>query len=378
MVAFENVRMAIVHDMIVDRGGAERVLLYLHKAFPHADIFTTAYLPQNTYEEFQEIYIRSTWYDKLVFDETYYRKLYFPFGLVAAHRVDLRAYDIVLQSTTHGAKYARVSKDALVISYCHAPFRLAWNPSSYSQVDRGGILKKAMYRIVINYLRRLDYKAAQRVDVFWTNTKRTAERIHVTYGKEVSKILNPPVDCSRFYVSNQHQDYFLVVSRLESYKRVELAIQAFNYLGFKLRIVGRGTQKEFLHSLANKNIEFLENISDQDLAKLYSQCRALIFPQEEDYGITPLEANASGRPVIAFGRGGILETMIPFSEENHMATALFFQQQSVQSLIGAVNKFRTISFDPNFIRKHAEEFDISRFVDRTRSELFDQAQKYFD
>lgn len=369
--------MAIVHDMIVDRGGAERVLYYFHLAFPNVPIYTTAYIPNSTYPEFQTAIIHSTWYDKIATTNDRYRKLYFPLGYIAAKSIDLREYDIVLQSTTHGAKYAKYKRGALVISYCYTPFRLVWNTNSYENINGFKGVKLFLFNLVIQYLRKADYNAGQRPNYFLAMTQETASRITDCYNKKVDYIINPPVDCSKFAVSDILDNYYLIVSRLEPYKKVDLAIHVFNELGLRLKIVGRGTQRDYLHSIAKSNIEFIENIDDRDLAKLYSECKAFIFPQYEDYGITPLEANASGRPVIAFKKGGVLETMIPFKDSSSKATAIFFDEQSIESLTRALKQFESISFDTLFIRKNAEKFDLPSFINTIRKIVKNETTKYY-
>jgi glycosyltransferase involved in cell wall biosynthesis len=365
-----NKRLAIVHDMIVDKGGAERVLYCFHLAYPDAPIFTTAFLPRSTYPEFTNIPIRSTWYDKIATTSERYRKLYFPLGFAASRSIDLSEYDIILQSTTHGAKYAKVRSDALVISYCYTPFRLVWNTDSYPQVSRSSTVKKKIFEMVIGYLKAYDYASAQRPDYYFAMTKETAERIRNNYHKPVQCILPPPVDCSKFFISNQSDDYYLIVSRLEPYKKVDVAIRAFNTLGLKLKIVGNGTQKKHLQSIAKNNIEFLSEVTDHDLQGLYSRMRALIFPQHEDYGITPLEAIASGRPVIAYARGGVLETMIRYTPElANTATAVLFEEQTEGSLIEAIRKAEGISFNRDNIRKHAEKFDTTLFINKFKKSV---------
>ena len=362
--------MAIVHDMIVDRGGAERVLYYFHLAFPNAPIYTTAYIPNSTYPEFQTSIIHSTWYDKIATTNDKYRKLYFPLGYIASKSIDLREYDIVLQSTTHGAKYAKYKHDAIIISYCYTPFRLVWDTNSYDNVSSAKGIKKILFHLVIKYLQKADYDAAQRPNYFLAMTQETASRISSCYNKKVDFILNPPVDCNKFIVSDVIEDYYLIVSRLEPYKKVDLAIRVFNRLGIPLKIVGSGTQKEYLRSIANNNIEFMRGISDEDLVQLYSKSKGLIFPQHEDYGITPLEANASGRPVIAFSNGGVLETMVPYNGINaNTATAVFFDEQTEESLIEAIKKIDSINFNSSEIRKHAEKFDVPIFIKRFKESV---------
>lgn len=363
-------KMAIIHDMIVDRGGAERVLLYFHEAFPDVPIFTTLYIPDSSYPEFRELNISSTFYGKFARNQALYRKLYFPLGLMASRSLDLSEFDLVLQSTTHGAKYAKYNGDSYIISYCYTPFRLAWRPESYTQVKTANKLKRVAFDTVIKILKRVDYAAAQRPDEYWAMTSETAERIHSAYGKKVTRIISPPIDSGRYHISAHPEDYFLTVSRLEPYKLVDLVIKTFNKMGLPLKIVGRGTQKKYLRSIANDNIEFLDNVDDNQLADLYSNCKALVFPQHEDYGIVPLEANASGRPVIAFGQGGVLDTMVPYQENDSKWTAIFFSEQTVNALSRAVRLSQTLENDPVFTRGHAKQFDKEAFVSNIRLSVF--------
>lgn len=362
--------LAIVHDMIVSRGGAERVLLHLAEAFPGAPIFTTCYLPHASYPAFRHLDITSSWYHTAARSDTLYKALYFPLGVMAARSIDLTHYDVVLQSTTHGAKYAKVREDALVVSYCYTPFRLLWNPDSYVRGKLGGAATR-LFAPVLTALRKLDYESAQRPDAFWAMTQGTAERIRRSYSRDVSHVISPPVDCRNFQSSNTKKDYYLVVSRLEPYKQVDLVVKAFNTMGLPLRIAGRGTQERQLRRLARSNITFLGRVDDDELSRLYAECKALIFPQHEDYGLTPLEASASGTPVIAYGRGGILDTSVPFSGDSRACTTLLFDEQTTESLIDAVERSRTMTFDPAFIRRHAERFDVPRFIERVRAALDD-------
>lgn len=359
-------KIAIVHDMIVARGGAERVLLCFAQAFPATTIFTTCYLPEATYPEFGALDIRSTWYDHIARTETLYKAFYFPVGMLAARSIDLTDYDVILQSTTHGAKYARVRDDALVVSYCYTPFRLLWNPGSYAQGGTSSTVARWLLSPCLAALRRIDRAYAQRPNNFIAMTEATAERIRQSYGRAVSHIISPPVRCDKFHMAERRKDYYLVVSRLEPYKQVALVVRAFNKLGLPLRIAGRGTQEGHLRRLAQDNITFLGRVDDEDLAQLYAECRALIFPQHEDYGLTPLEANASGAPVIAFSRGGIRDTSIPFEAEDRPCTAVLFHEQTEESLMEAVERSRSMTFDAVFIRRHAEKFDVPRFVDSVR------------
>jgi glycosyltransferase involved in cell wall biosynthesis len=370
------VKLAIVHDMLVARGGAERVLMYFAAAFPEAPVFTTSYHPDATYPEFADLKVTSTWYDRVAKTEGLYKALYFPFGMLAARSVDLTEYDVVLQSTTHGAKYAKVRKDALVISYCYTPFRLLWNPESYSGNRTAALATRALFRPILKALRGIDRASAQRPDAFIAMTEVTAKRISQAYGRDVSYVINPPVNCSNFRVSSTTGDYYLVVSRLEPYKKVDLAIRAFNRMGLPLRIVGGGTQEAALKSIANDNVSFLGRVNDNDLAVLYAECKALVFPQHEDYGLTPLEANASGSPVIAYAEGGILDTSVRCTSQTEACTAVLFEEQTEDSLIRAVERFQSMSFDPDFIRRHAERYDVPVFVNGIRKAVAELVERH--
>jgi glycosyltransferase involved in cell wall biosynthesis len=362
-------KIAIVHDDLVRKGGAEQVALSFCRAFPDVPIYTLAYDPENTYPEFKECDVRVSWFGKFVKTESAMKRYYFPLGVLAMQQMDLTGYEVILQSTTHCAKYVKVSPDALVITYCHNPFRLVWSSESYESVLSAKIVKKKVLSKVIAVLRNIDQKAAQRSDWFLTNAREVVKRINAAYQptREVT-VINPPVKCKNFYVAASLGDYYLVVSRFETYKKVDLVIDAFNDMpDKKLVIVGKGSRDKELKQGAGKNITFLSGLGTDDLARLYANCIAFIFPQLEDYGITPLEANASGRPVIAYGEGGVLDTMIPYIDNSLKATAVFFNKQTKLDLINAIAIFEELEFDPLFIRKHAELYDEHRFVERIRS-----------
>ncbi len=363
-------KIAIIHDELVRKGGAEQVVLSFHKAFPDAPIYTLCYNAEKTYPEFALCNIKTSWFGRFVKDEFNLKRFFFPFGIWAMQHLNLKDYDVILQSTTHCSKYVNVKPGTLVITYCHTPFRLVWRAETYEEVTNAGVWKRNMYDLVISMLRNIEKKSAKKTDWFITNSKEVVPRIVSAYGpeKEVT-IINPPVKCRNFYVSENVEDYYLVVSRFEPYKKVDMVVNAFNKMpGKKLVIVGRGSMGKELKRIAGGNIVFLDGLSLEKLADCYAKCKAFIFPQLEDYGITPLEANASGRPVIAFGQGGVLDTMLPVNDGDSMkATAVFFEKQTVESLSAAIEHFETLHFDPQFIRQHAETFDESHFVKKIKN-----------
>ena len=378
-------KIALVQDGLMCRAGGEQVALCFHKAFPDAPIYTQCYQPHLTFPEFKECDIHTTWLQNIAKTDNVMKKLFFPLGVWAMQSHDLTAYDVILMSGTHCAKYVKVNPKALVISYSFTPFRLAWDPTSYAQYAKSGSLKRKLFDVVLDTLREIDFKAAQRPNFFIGMTEETAGRLRDTYRvKEPIEIINPPVSVNKFHVSEQPKSYFLVVSRLEYYKKVDLVIDAFNELGYPLIIVGKGLQAEEIKARAENNITFLSGLSASELADIYANCRAFIFPQHEDYGITPLEANASGRPVIAYGAGGVLATQIPVTDDPSVATALYFKQQTASDLVDAVRQFEQVEsyFDPYFIRRHAEKFDERIFIEKIRNfvknkySLFKQQSTY--
>jgi len=362
-------KLAIIHDEIVRRGGAEQVVLDFQKAFPDAPIYTLSYNPKTSYEEFRHSVIKTSWFGHFIKNEDNLKRFFFPFGIWAMQQLDLSGYDVVLQSTTHCSKYIKTGPNTLVITYCHTPFRLVFRPESYESVAQAGFVKRKLYNLVINQLRQIDLKAAQKTHWFLTNSKEVVPRIVSAYNpKREVTVINPSVKCRNFYVSDEVEDYFLVVSRFEPYKKVDLVIEAFKEMpDKKLIIVGKGSRKKELQAMATPNVTFMSGLSAAELAEIFSRCKALIFPQLEDYGITPLEANASGRPVIAYGKGGVLDTMIPVKDDASRATALFFEEQTKESLIQAVKAFDFYEFDPHFIRQHAETFDEQEFIKKIHS-----------
>ncbi|MCR9065736.1 MAG: glycosyltransferase [Cytophagales bacterium] len=370
-------KIAIVHDDLMRRGGGEQVALSFHQAFPEAPIYTSVYNPELTYPEFKTANIITSWYQRIAKTEKMMKWLFLPFGLMAmkSFKID-DDFDVVLVSTTYSGKYIKVPKNALMITYCYTPFRLAWNPESYSEYNKSKGIARFIFNRVVRFLRSVDRNAGRRVDFFLAMTEETRGRLaHAYQPKNPIQIIPPPVNFDNYHISNKIGDYYLLVSRLEFYKRVDLAIKAFNKLGLRLIIVGRGSKKQELVSMANGNIEFKEGLDSDELSKLYSECKAFIFPQHEDYGITPLEANASGRPVIAYGKGGVLETMIPYKDDPRKATAVFFHEQNVNSLILAVKKTEALSFDSDFIRNNALRFTKELFIEKIRDFVF---LKYHD
>ena len=357
------------------RAGGEQVALCFHKAFPDAPIYTQCYQPHLTFPEFQSCDIRTTWLQPIAKTDNTMKNLFFPLGVWAMQSHDLTEFDVVLMSGTHCAKYVKVRPDALVISYSFTPFRLAWDPESYAQYAEASPAKRVLFDTVLRYLRSVDFQFGQRPDFYIGMTDETAERIRQAYRVTNGiDIINPPVNTKNFFVSDRPKDYFLVVSRLEYYKKVDLVVDAFNRLGYPLVIVGKGVQADEIKARANKNITFMSGLSAQELADVYAGCRAFIFPQHEDYGITPLEANAAGRPVIAYEAGGVLTTQISNEDDPSKSTALFFKNQTVDELIGAVKAYEQVEnqFDAAFIRAHAEAFDESIFIDKIRQFVVDK------
>jgi glycosyltransferase involved in cell wall biosynthesis len=341
--------------------------------FPDADLYTLLYRRERVSQVINAVKIHASWLNRLPGVERYYRYC-LPLFPRAIEKFRLDDYDLVL-SSSHCVAKGNVSRKALHVAYIHSPMRYVWDMyGSYFGPDspwpaRFGM---ALWR---RSLQRWDVRSAARVHSFVATSKHIAGKIKTIYRRDAA-VIYPPVDLNRFHIRSCQEAFYLVVSALVPYKRVDIAVDAFNELKLPLKIAGEGPLKASLQRRANSNIEFLGWVDDALLAELYASCQALIFAGEEDFGIVPLEAQASGRPVIAYGRGGVLETVVPVplveSQDTGAApTGVFFALPKAASLVAAVEYFEANKrrFDPHQIRLHAAAFDRPRFKEEMRAFL---------
>lgn len=349
-------KVAIVHDWMVSLGGGERVVEALHELFPEAPVFTAVYNPGRLPEEFKSMNIIPSFMQKIPLARKKHQ-MFLPLMPYAFESFDLSGYELVISSSSSCAKGVITGVDTIHICYCHTPMRYAWDFYHEYVKDKSSI-SRLLIGWMMNRIRLWDRVSADRVDYFIANSNNVAKRIKKHY-KRNSEVIYPPVDTSKYLPSGHRGDYYLMVSRLVPYKRVDLAVEVFNVLGLPLKIIGEGTELGKLKKLAGPNIELLGNLSDKEVGEYYANCKAFIFPGEEDFGITPLEAQAAGKPVIAYGKGGALETVIDGK------TGLLFSEQTADSLIAKVNEMETsFTADENFIERHAESFSKEIFKSR--------------
>ncbi len=356
-------RVAIVHDYLNQKGGAERVVGVLHEMFPKAPIFTSIVDHESLWPELAEADIRPSWMQKLPGWKNHFKKflLLYP---KAIESFDLRGYDLVISSSSAFAKGALKGPNALHVCYCYTPMRFVWDYESYIEKERLSFVYRGILPLAIDRLRKWDVSTSSRPDRYIAISSAVQSRIRRIYGKE-AEIIFPPVEVKKFHRNEHPDNFFLIVSRLAGYKRIDLAIRAFNVLGLPLKIVGSGPALKSLRNLAAPNVRFLGRIGDKELADYYASCKALIFPGVEDFGIAPLEANAAGRPVIAFQGGGALDTVLPG------INGLFFADPSAESLAEAVRALEGGRFDfqPEKIREHALRFDKAVFMNQFKKFL---------
>lgn len=351
-------KVALVHDYLNQMGGAERVVLALHELFPDAPIYTSIYDPQRVDVAFRTMDIRTTFMQKLPM-VTKHHQPYLPVYPFAMESLDLRGYDLVLSSSSAFGKGVITRPETMHICYCHTPMRWCWNYDEYVEREQLGYAARRVLPLLIAGMRVWDQTSAMRVDHFIANSPVVAERIKKYYRRD-AVVIPPPVEVDRFPFEpmTQPEDYFLVLSRLIPYKRIDLAIEACNRLHVPLVIIGGGRDEARLRKLAGPTIRFLGRLSDEDVLYYYAHCRAFLFPGEEDFGITPLEAQAAGRPVIAYGAGGVLASVV------EGVTGTFFHEQTVDSLVEVLATFDERCYDTQSIRNHALEFDTPRFKRR--------------
>lgn len=349
-------KIAIVHDWLTNMGGAEQVVINFKEIYKEAPIYTTFYNPNKLDDKLKNIEVKTSHLQKKKMVENH--KKYFPLMPMAFEKFDINKYDVILSSSSSCAKGVITKPGSVHICYCHTPMRYAWEKRD-EYTEGMGKLKKKLVEILCHYMRIWDVASSNRVDYFIANSTEVQKRIKKHYKRD-SVVINPPVRCNMFNISETDGDYYLVLSRLVGYKRFELAVQACSELGKKLVVIGEGPEKEKLEKLANENVTFLGRQPDEVVKKYMSECKALLFPGEEDFGIVPVEAQSSGRPVIAYGKGGVLDSVIDGK------TGVFFKEQTVESLKEAINKFETMKFDKEEIRKHALEFDESVFQEKIR------------
>jgi glycosyltransferase involved in cell wall biosynthesis len=317
--------------------------------------------------------IQTSFVQNLPFKEDHYRN-YLPLFPRAIESFDFSGYDLIISTSHCVAKGAKPVGNALHICYCFTPMRYVWEQyAEYFGKDRAGIATRTAMALVAPGLRNWDVRASSRVHFFVADSENVARRIERYYAR-AADVIHAPVNTSLFKPSGKPGDYYLMVTALVPYKRVDLAIDTFNQLGDRLVIVGSGPDEEKLKAKAASNIEFLGWEADETLAKFYTNCRALIFPGVEDFGIVPLEAMASGRPVIAYAQGGALETVVGSGEN---PTGVFFYEQSVDALKNAIKDFESRQFDSQAIRKHAEKFDRKKFKQRLHEYISDKIAFHF-
>jgi len=337
-------------------GGAERVAEAMHDSFPGAPIYTTVALPQSLPSRLRTADIRTSPMQHLPALDRKFRH-YFMLYPFAVEHFDLSPYDLIFSSSSGYAKGVRRRRNAIHVCYCHTPMRWIWRYDDYVAREKFGKGTRSLLPLALWGLRKWDLRAAQQPNYYIANSRLVAERIRKIYKREAF-VIPPPIEVNRFHMSNDIQDYYLVLSRLMPYKRIDLAIEACKRTNRRLIIIGDGPDRARLEKLGDDRIEFLGRQPDQIVNYYAARCRALLFPGEEDFGMAPLEANAAGRPVIAYRAGGAEETVVDGM------TGVFFDQPNAHALSEAIEQFESMHWSQILLRRHAEKFDRNVFAFR--------------
>ena len=350
-------KTAIVHDWLNQIGGAEDVLETLVELYPDVPIYTSLYWRDGMPAHWREWDIRTSFINRLPLAQKR-QQLYFPLYPMAFEQFDFSDYNLVISNKSGFCHGIITGPETLHICYCLTPTRYVWRYHQYVEQENLGSLQRRLLRAImppfLTSLRQWDRLAADRVDHFIAISQTIRQRIAKIYRRE-AVIIYPPVDTSRFAPATGVEDYYLIVGRLVPYRRIDILIEAFNKMGKPLVIAGSGRDRERLEDLAGPTIEFLGYVPDDQLPELMARCQAFMWPGEEDFGISPIQAMAAGRPVIAYAAGGALETVIP-----GRTGALFFEQ-TAEAIVEAVEQFDACALDPQAISAFAAQFDTIEF-----------------
>lgn len=374
----DDINIGIVADWLVTYAGSEKVIKEFIDVFPSSELYSVVdFLSDSNRELFSGKKAKTTFIQKMPFAKSKYQK-YLPLMPLAIEQLDMSGHDVILSSSHAVAKGILTGPDQLHISYVHSPIRYAWD-LQHQYLRESGLsegLKGFIAKYLLHIIRIWDYRTANGVDHFIANSKFISRRIHKVYGRS-SDVIYPPVDVNNFTLNENKDNYYFTASRLVPYKRIDLIVDAFNEMPEKkLVVVGDGSEMDKIKSKAKGNIEILGYQPNNIMQKHMQNAKAFVFAAEEDFGITPVEAQACGTPVIAFGKGGVLETIIP--EGNQNPTGVFFDKQEPGSIIESVNKFESMQdlFEPTECRRNAEKFSEERFRTEINTYIRDKWTKF--
>ncbi|EMR3369835.1 glycosyltransferase family 4 protein [Klebsiella aerogenes] len=374
----DDINIGIVADWLVTYAGSEKVIKEFIDVFPSSELYSVVdFLSDSNRELFSGKKAKTTFIQKMPFAKSKYQK-YLPLMPLAIEQLDMSGHDVILSSSHAVAKGILTGPDQLHISYVHSPIRYAWD-LQHQYLRESGLsegLKGFIAKYLLHKIRIWDYRTANGVDHFIANSKYISRRIHKVYGRS-SDVIYPPVDVNNFTLNENKDNYYFTASRLVPYKRIDLIVDAFNEMPEKkLVVVGDGSEMDKIKSKAKGNIEILGYQPNNIMQKHMQNAKAFVFAAEEDFGITPVEAQACGTPVIAFGKGGVLETIIP--EGNQNPTGVFFDKQEPGSIIESVNKFESMQdlFEPTECRRNAEKFSEERFRTEINTYIRDKWTKF--
>lgn len=353
--------LVLVHDYLIQMGGAEKVVEVMAEAWPEAPIVTSATLGPSLFPVFRSPRVRNSWMQRLPGMLKHHKKLFFLYPF-AFRSLRLPSAKLAWISSSGFSKWIPKPRGMRFVCYCHTPPRYFWNPGEYLENEIANPLVRRLVAALMPLFRWSDLRQSRKIDLFLANSQNVRRRIRECYGRN-SVVVYPPVDVERFQIGGRSDDFHLIVSRLVAYKRIDLAVQAFSRMGKRLVIIGDGPDRTRLEAMAGPSVEFLGRAPDETVVEKMSTCRAYIFPGSEDFGIVPVEAQACGKPVVAYRDGGALETVVEGQ------TGVFFDRPDPESLAAAVHELESREWDPLRIRRHAERFSTARFLEETRDLL---------